>query len=314
MSKIFSVLPAHPKSDSPSLLPALTGARSSRRGKTLRSPGDSSSRCPSEHAGGKHRTAPSPRQGCVFAHAVPDAGSGGAALPGALTEPRPRRRSLRQRPAPPPPRPLPPTLNPPPRQPISGHGSARPRSLLDGCPLLASPIGGCPPQGSRGLRPLVYHSCPVRARRGLAPPLFSSHRLPLAARNAPSVLRLVEVGRRYFKKGLRARGASEAERARRWSVSSCLRFQSSLTVRALKDRFAHRSPTKGSVPCGCHGPAGAASLPGTRRGAGVLGKGWRCFGHPFSNFYEPTFRCHETLLNPKSLNPHLNLQHTTRYI
>ncbi|XP_059344482.1 basic salivary proline-rich protein 2-like [Ammospiza nelsoni] len=73
-SKIFSVLPAHPKSDSPSLLPALTDARSSRRGKMLRSPGDSSSRCPSEPARGKRLTAASPGPGWGFGR--PRAGRG----------------------------------------------------------------------------------------------------------------------------------------------------------------------------------------------------------------------------------------------
>lgn len=171
----------------------------------LRSAGDSSCRCGSEHAGRKHRSARSSSESCVLpARSRRCAGTGGQRCPVRSRSPaRAAAHCDSARHAP-----LPPTVTPPPRRPISAHRSARPRSLLAGCPLLASPIGCCPRQESRGRRPLVYHSCPARARGGMAPPLSSSRGLPLAARNAPSALRLAEGGRRYFKKGLRAPGRS----------------------------------------------------------------------------------------------------------
>lgn len=174
----------------------------------LRSPGDSSSRCPSEHARGKHLTAPSPWPGWGFGRPLAGRGDrrGSAARCPHGAPPAPPLTATAPGPAP---------AAPPP---ANGHSAAAPanqRARL------------CPPSRAIGWlsAPAITHWLLLATGKLWAPPPclpqspgsssarvghapFLQPRPPIGCEERPVRAAIGGGGRRYFKKGLRARGGS----------------------------------------------------------------------------------------------------------
>lgn len=175
MTQIFSVLPAHLTSESPSLLSALAKPPLNHEEEEAAClPGSPGSGCSLLPIRASRREVPNCtkllRGLCFSPPLLPAEGD----PPGCAARTARRCRSLRQRRQPrPSPRPssCQRSLEAP-RQPISPRDPLRPRSLLANWWSRAAPVGSSKRQENRESRPLVYHTCPSRAGGVLRPAPF----------------------------------------------------------------------------------------------------------------------------------------------